>query len=155
MIISIISNKSETHLGAQRVKYLPVTRETWVPSLDWEDPLEKGMTTHSSILAWRIPWSEESGGLQSLGLQKVGHDGRLTSVTSVTHLGSGDRNSSTHTTWMTINRRPFFKKKERFFYIAISQFLDLFFWVTLSSTKIMHAFIQEYIHSLKFMSDRP
>ena len=56
------------------------------------------MVIHSSILAWRIPWSEESGGLQSLGLQKVGHDGRLTSVTSVTHLGSGDRNSSTHTT---------------------------------------------------------
>ena len=56
---------------------------------------------------------------------------------------------------MTINRRPFLKKKERFFYIAISQFLDLFFWVTLSSTKIMHGFIQEYIHSIKFMSDRP
>ena len=74
MIISIISNKSETHLGAQRVKYLPVTRETWVPSLDWEDPLEKGMTTHSSILAWRIPWSEESGGLQSMGSQRIGHD---------------------------------------------------------------------------------
>ena len=74
MIISIVSNKSETHLGAQGVKYLPVMRETWVPSLDWEDPLEKGMTTHSSILAWRIPWSEESGGLQSMGSQRIGHD---------------------------------------------------------------------------------
>ena len=110
------------------------------------------MTTHSSILAWRIPWSEESGGLQSLGLRKVGHDWGLISVTSITHLGSGDINSSTHTIWMTINRRPFLKKKERFFYIDISQFLDLFFWVTLSSTKIMHGFIQEYIHSLKFMT---
>ena len=45
-----------------------------VRSLDWEDPLEKGMAAHSSILAWRIPWTGESGGLQSRGLQKVGHD---------------------------------------------------------------------------------
>ena len=46
---------------------------TWVQSLGWEDPLEKGMTIHSGILAWRIPWTEELGGLQSMGLQKVGH----------------------------------------------------------------------------------
>ena len=45
-----------------------------VPSLGWEDPLEKGMTTHSSILAWRIPWTEEAGGLQSMGSQRVSHD---------------------------------------------------------------------------------
>ena len=45
-----------------------------VRSLDWEDPLEKEMATHSSILAWRIPWTEEPGGLQSMGLQRVGHD---------------------------------------------------------------------------------
>ena len=49
-------------------------QETWVWSLDWEDPLEEGMATHSSILAWRIPWTEEPGGLQSMGLQRVGHD---------------------------------------------------------------------------------
>ena len=47
--------------------------ETWVPYLGYEDPLEKEMTTHSSILAWEIPWSEEPGGLQSMGSQKVGH----------------------------------------------------------------------------------
>ena len=52
---------------AQRLKRLPAMRETWVRSLDWEDPLEKEMTTHSSILAWRIPWMEELGGLQSTG----------------------------------------------------------------------------------------
>ena len=46
--------------------------ETWVPSLGWEDPLEKGMATHSSILAWRTPWTEETGGLQSTVLQRVG-----------------------------------------------------------------------------------
>ena len=48
---------------AQMVKNLPAKRETWVRSLGWEDPLEKGMATHSSILAWRIPWTEEPGGL--------------------------------------------------------------------------------------------
>ena len=45
----------------------------WIQSLDWEDPLEEGMAIHSSILAWRIPWTEESGGLWSIGLQRVGH----------------------------------------------------------------------------------
>ena len=49
-------------------------QETWVQSLDWEDPLEEGMATHSSILTWRIPWTEELGGLQSIGLQRVGQD---------------------------------------------------------------------------------
>ena len=46
----------------------------WVPSLDWEDPLEEGLATHSSILAWRIPWTEEADGLQSTGSPRVGHD---------------------------------------------------------------------------------
>ena len=46
----------------------------WVQSLGWEDPLEKGMATHSSILAWKFSWSEEPGGLQSIGQQRVGHD---------------------------------------------------------------------------------
>ena len=54
-----------TSLVAQMVKSLPAVRETWVQSLSWEDPLEEGMSTHSRILAWRIPWTEESGGLQS------------------------------------------------------------------------------------------
>ena len=52
---------------AQRLKHLLAMRETWVQSLGWEDPLEKEMATHSSILAWRIPWTEEPGGLQSMG----------------------------------------------------------------------------------------
>ena len=59
---------------AQMVKNLPAVQETTVRSLGWEDPLEKGMATHSSILAWRIPWTEKPGGLQSMGLQRVGHD---------------------------------------------------------------------------------
>jgi len=59
---------------AQLVKYLPTMRETWVQSMGQEDPLEKGMATHSSILAWRIPWTEEPGGLQSMDSQRVGHD---------------------------------------------------------------------------------
>ena len=58
----------------QTVKSLPTMQETWVQSLDQEDPLEKGMATHCSILAWKIPWIEEPGGLQSMGSQRVGHD---------------------------------------------------------------------------------
>ena len=49
-------------------------QETRIQSLGWEDPLEKEMATHSSILAWRIPWTEEPGGVQAMGLQRVGHD---------------------------------------------------------------------------------
>ena len=56
------------------VKNLPAIQESWVRSLGWEDPLEKGMATHSSILAWRIAWTEEPGGLQFTGWQRVGHD---------------------------------------------------------------------------------
>ena len=56
-------------LVAQWVKNLPAMQEPWVRSLGWEDPMEKGMATHFSILAWRIPWAEEPGELQSMGLQ--------------------------------------------------------------------------------------
>ena len=56
------------------VMRLPAMQETWVRPLGWEDPLEEGMATHSSILAWRIPWTEEPGGLQSMGSQRVVHD---------------------------------------------------------------------------------
>ena len=59
---------------AEMVKYLPAVQEMQVRSLGREDPLEKRMATHSSILAWRILWTEEPGGLQSVGLQRVGHD---------------------------------------------------------------------------------
>ena len=59
---------------AQAVKYPPAMQETWVQSLGWEDPLEKEMVTHSRILAWRIPWTEEPGGLQSIGSHRLGHD---------------------------------------------------------------------------------
>ena len=59
---------------AQRVKNLPAVQETQIRSLDQEDPLEREMATHSSILAWRIPWTEEPGGLQSMGSQRIGHD---------------------------------------------------------------------------------
>ena len=59
------------------VKNLPAeTQETQVRSVGWEDPLEEGTTTHSSILAWRILWNEEPGGLQSIGLHRVGHNAK-------------------------------------------------------------------------------
>ena len=59
---------------AQPVKNLPAMQETRVPSLGWEDSLEKGKASHPNILAWRIPWTEEPGGLQSMGSQRVSHD---------------------------------------------------------------------------------
>ena len=60
--------------GGSDIENMPVMQETWVQFLGWEDSLEKGMATHSSILAWRISWGEEPGGLQSTGSQKVGHN---------------------------------------------------------------------------------
>ena len=76
--LSIFFYNQEHHnwasLVAQRLKRLPAMWETWVRSLGQEDPLDKEMATHSSILAWRIPWTEESGGLQSIEWQRVGHD---------------------------------------------------------------------------------
>ena len=80
----IISGRGETgiylfpeigvSLVSQLVKNLPAVQETWVQSLGWEDPLEKEMATHSSILAWKISWTEEPGELQSLGSQRVRHN---------------------------------------------------------------------------------
>ena len=62
-----------TSLVAQMVKRLPTMQETWVRALGWEDPLEKEMAIHSSTVAWKIPWTEETGMLQSMGSQRVGH----------------------------------------------------------------------------------
>ena len=64
----------QASLVAQMVKHLPAMRKTWVQSLGWEDPLEEDTAAHSSVLAWGIPRTEEPGGLQSTGLQRVGHD---------------------------------------------------------------------------------
>ena len=61
-------------LGGSEVRNLPATQQMQVLSLGQEDPLEEGMATHSSMLAWRIPWTEEPGRLQSIGLERVGHD---------------------------------------------------------------------------------
>ena len=70
----IISDHTLGSLLAQRLKRLPAMQETWVRSPGHEDPLEKEMATHSSILAWEIPWTEELGRLQSTGSQRVRHD---------------------------------------------------------------------------------
>ena len=69
----IFKSKSTASLVAQTVKNLPAMQKTWVQSLGQEDPLEKGMATHSSILDWRIPGRAEPGGLPSMGLHRVGH----------------------------------------------------------------------------------
>ena len=71
---------------AQRVKNLLAVQETWVQSLGGEGPLEEDMAAHCSTLAWRIPWTEEPGGLQSVGSQRVGHDKRNNSCTFLVDL---------------------------------------------------------------------
>ena len=68
------SINSAGKIGQLSVKRLPAMQETRVRSLGWEDPLEKEMATHSSILAWKIPWIEEPGRIHSMGLQRLGHD---------------------------------------------------------------------------------
>ena len=83
------NQRLEASLVAQMVKNLPAMQETWFWSLGWEDSLEKGMSTHSSILVWRIPWTEEPGRLQSMGLQRVVHDW---TINTLTH-----RHTDTHT----------------------------------------------------------
>ena len=70
----IFGKSTYASLVAQRVKRLPTLWETRVRTLGWEDPLEKEMATHSSTLAWKIPWTEKPGRLQSMGSQRVGHD---------------------------------------------------------------------------------
>ena len=74
VIITGSSKLMWASLVTQLVRNPPAMQETWVQSLGWEDALEDGMATHSSILAWRIPWTEEPGGLQSMGWQRAGHD---------------------------------------------------------------------------------
>ena len=78
-LLSAKSSKRNYHVlktfyGYQPVKNLPAVQETWIQTLSWEDPIEKGMATHSRILAWRIPRTEEPGGLQSTGSQRVRHN---------------------------------------------------------------------------------
>ena len=72
--ISVMFSFCRASLVAQTVKHLPTMQKTRVQSLGWEDPLEKAMAPHSSTLAWKIPWTEEPGGLQSMGLQRIGLD---------------------------------------------------------------------------------
>ena len=81
-------------LVAQRLRPLPAMQETWVQCLGQEDPLEKEMATHSSILAWRIPWTEEPGGPQSTGWQRVGHDWATSLTLSCFSRGSDGKESA-------------------------------------------------------------
>ena len=73
-VVIHISPPSWASLVAQTVKNLPTMREIWVPFLGWEESLEESMVIHASIRAWKSPWTEEPGGLQSIGSQRVGHD---------------------------------------------------------------------------------
>ena len=86
-----VAKGERASLVAQRVKDLPAMQETWVWFLGWEDPLEKEIVTHSSILAWKIPWREEPGRLQSLGSQRVRHNWATNALT----LTKGEREGKT------------------------------------------------------------
>ena len=95
--LGVLGGFSRASLVAQRLKRLPPMWETRVWSLGWEDPLKKEMATHSSIFAWRIPWTEEPGGLQSTGSQRVGHSW-VTLLTSIDRPLLMEMN-----TWMVTN----------------------------------------------------
>ena len=73
-MFTVLWQNNNSGLMVQTVKNLPLIQETWVPSLGGEDPLEEGMATYCSTLAWEIPWTEEPGRLQSMGSQRVGHN---------------------------------------------------------------------------------
>ena len=73
LLVGLLVASLVAPLVAQTVKSLPAMWETWVQSLGWEDLLEKEMATHSSILSWRVTWTDEPGALQSMGLQRIGH----------------------------------------------------------------------------------
>ena len=99
------------------------TQETRVQSLGQEDPLEKGMSTDSSILAWRIPWTEEPGGLQSMGSQRVGHNGVTFTFTCLPILGRGNVPQSDS---VSISHKLVLKKKKKAYsYKAYSSILSL------------------------------
>ena len=84
-------SKIGTSPVAQTVKHLPTKKETQVRSLSEEDPLEEGVATHSNILAWRIPWTEQTGRLQSMGSQRVGHDYRGSSSSRSRMVSKGNK----------------------------------------------------------------
>ena len=98
--------------GSSAVKNPPATQETWVRSLGQEDPLEKKMATHSSTLAWRIPWTEESGRPQSMGLQRVGHDCVTNSLSEVRKVFPVNEQ---HSIYKNIQAQCRDKKSDKFF----------------------------------------
>ena len=112
------------------VKNLSTMHETWLRSLGQEDPMEKGMATHSSILAWRIPWTEEPGGLQSMGSQRVRHDWVTNTQKHLTKIGADkyflnkfQALSQHHTYWChTKKHTPWSLKQKK----PLSRFLSIF-----------------------------
>ena len=107
-----------TSLVAQRLKCLPAIRETWVWSLGQEDPLEKEMATHSSNLAWRIPWTEDPGGLQSMGSQRVRHDWATSVSVYIVSKASGVYWDSPEYKFLFLEVIFFFFQRVLFIYLA-------------------------------------
>ena len=118
-------------LVAQTVKNLPAVQETQVQSLCWDDPLEKGMAIHSSILAWRIPWTEEPSGLQSMGSQRVGYNWGTTTTDGYLIFSASFVEmiilSSTELTWYLCKKLFDHKCKSPFLDFSSIQYICMFF----------------------------
>ena len=103
-------------LVAQTVKNLPAMLESWVWSLGWQDPLEEGIATHSSILAWRIPWTEDPGGFQPVVFQRVGHDW-ATKQTNLTPQGSSPQYFHKNLGLYWVQNFPHFRKVHNEYFV--------------------------------------
>ena len=126
-------------LMAHMVKNLPAMWETWVRALAWEDPLKKGMATHSSILAWRIPWTEEPGRLQSMGSQRVRHKRQIFTFTFSQALLGTQKDC----------QKAQFRKKEIIFKIVIGIWL-LYNVMLVSAVQQSESVIHIHISTLFF-----
>ena len=117
-------------LVAQTVKNLPAMQETWVWSVGQEDPLEKEITIHSSILAWRIPWTEEPGRLWYMGSQKVGHDWVTNTFTPSDNTANGDRDKECQLTAGKIHWRREGNFPEAWGVEATPSYIPLSTWIS-------------------------
>ena len=135
-------------LVAQRLKCLPAMWETLVRSLDREDPLEKEMATHSSILAWEIPWTEEPGGLQSTGSQRVGHDWATSLSLTMYHLSTKpDHRNKTET-------KKYFMSLQILPPNVIRSWLSVLFFTFGKARIVKCGFFQEWIGNFSVYSLR-
>ena len=156
------------YLGHLLAKRLPAMQETWVRSLGWEDPLEKEMATHSSILAWRIPWTEDPDRLQSMGSQRVRHNWATSlslslSIQSMLFNHGGSENRYEQLNWIGNNWKFILKlvmlpltlpaiEQQRHIKLSLLRLwspLSYFLAILWKDTKILHFFYSNGIYAYK------